>query len=62
MSWIREAPSGKPPIMEVLSINPEAQEAVGANNRAITFGASALSRVQEEAIATVTAAALQCRY
>lgn len=62
MSWIREERSGKPPIMEVLSINPKAQEAVGASNMAITFGASALTRVQEEAIATVTAAALECRY
>lgn len=62
MSWIREAPSDKPPIMEVMSINPKAQEAVSANNMAITFGGSALTRVQEEAIATATAAALQCRY
>ena len=57
MSWIREERSGKPPIMEVLSINPKAQEAVGASNQAITFGASALTRVQEEAIATATASA-----
>ena len=62
MSWIREARSGKPPIMEVMSINPKAMGAISANNIAITFGASALTRVQEEAIATVTAAALRCRY
>ena len=62
MSWIREERSSKPPIMEVLSINAKAQQAVGANNMAITFGASCLTRVQEEAIATATAAALECRY
>ena len=62
MSWIRETPSGKPPIMEVMSINPGAMAAVAANNAAITFGASALTRIQEEAIATATAAAVRCRY
>lgn len=62
MSWIREEPSGKPNIMEALSINPKAQAAVGASNMAITFGGSCLTRVQEEAIATATAAALECRY
>ena len=62
MSWIREEPIGKPGIMGVMSINTRAMDAVSANNRAITFGASALTRVQEEAIATVTAAAIRCRY
>ena len=62
MSWIREERSEKPLIIEVMSINPQAQAAVGVNNQAITFGASALTRVQEEAIATATAAALRCRY
>ena len=62
MSWIREEPSSKPGIMGVISINPRAMDAVSANNKAITFGASVLTRVQEEAIATVTAAAIRCRY
>ena len=62
MSWIREEQSGKPGIIGVMSINPRAMDAVSANNMAITFGASALTRVQEEAIATVTAAAIRCRY
>ena len=53
---------GKPGIIGVMSINPKAMDAVSANNMAITFGASALTRVQEEAIATVTAAAIRCRY
>ena len=45
-----------------MSINPQAMEAVQRLNAAITFGSSALTRVQEEAIATVVSATNHCRY
>ena len=37
-------------------------EAVQRLNASITFGSSALTRVQEEAIATVVSATNHCRY
>ena len=45
-----------------MSINKKAMEAVRNLNTNITFGASVLTRVQEEAISTVVAAANTCRY
>ena len=46
-----------------MSINPQAMEAVQRLNASITFGSSALTRVQEEAIATVIVSATNhCRY
>ncbi len=62
MSWIEEARADLPPVISVMSINQQAMEAVQNMNAKITFGASALTRVQEEAIATVVAAANSCRY
>ena len=62
MSWIREENVGLPNIIKVMSINTKAMEAVGALNRDVTFGSSALTRVQEEAIATTVSAANHCRY
>ena len=65
MSWIRqtEAKSGDPgPIIKVMSINPKAMQAVMAVNQAVTFGGSALTRVQEEAIATTVSVVSECRY
>ena len=51
-----------PPIMSVMSLNPRALKGVRDMNSAITFGASVLTRVQEEAIATTVAQANSCRY
>ena len=62
MSGIREADDQKPPIIRVMSINQAAMDAVSANNANITFGSSALTRVQEEAIAAAVSAAQLCRY
>ncbi len=62
MSRIREENVSLPNIMKVMSINPKAMEAVSGMNRDITFGSSALTRVQEEAIATTVSAANHCRY
>ena len=66
MSWIREAEvvgsSKPPPVISVMSINPEAMKAVADLGQALTFGASALTRVQEEAIATAVSVINKCRY
>ena len=72
MSWIREAeteslpedirPSVTANVIRVLSINPTALRAVVGMNFGITFGASALSRVEEEAIATAVSVVNKCQY
>ena len=62
MSWIREEDSDLSPVISVMSILPQAMEAVQRLNAAVTFGSSALTRVQEEAIATVVSATNHCRY
>jgi alkylhydroperoxidase family enzyme len=51
-----------PPIMSVVSLNPRALKGVRDMNSAITFGASVLTRVQEEAIATTVAQTNSYRY
>ena len=51
-----------PAIFQTISANPEALEAVKQLNETICFGNSAISRAQEEAIATVVSVANQCRY
>ena len=48
--------------MSVMSLNPRALKGVRDMNGAITFGASALTRVQEESIATTVANVNRCRY
>ena len=62
MAWIREEDLELSPVIRIMSINPQAMEAVQRLNAAITFGSSALTRVQEEAIATVVSATNHCRY
>ena len=62
MSWIHEADVQLPNVIKSMSINHKAMEAVQGLNRAITFGASSLTRVQEEAIATTVSVANRCRY
>ena len=65
MSWIRETEpkSGDPaPVIKVMSINPAAMEAVSNWGQALTFGSSALTRIQEEAIATTVSVINKCRY
>ena len=62
MSWISEKDLDIGPIIRSMSINEEAMKAVQQMNRAITFGASSLTRVQEESIATTVAAINECRY
>ena len=62
MAWIREEGLDLSPVIRIMSINPKAMEAVQQLNAAVTFGSSALTRVQEEAIATVVSATNHCRY
>ncbi|MDA0264442.1 MAG: hypothetical protein O3A93_09510 [Chloroflexi bacterium] len=62
MSWIEEVSTELPPVIACMSINKSAMEAVQNLNSSITFGASALTRVQEEAIATVVSTTNRCRY
>jgi len=69
MPWIDQVPSEPSPgeadlpaIFQALSLSPAALEQVKRLNETLAFGSSALSRVQEEAIATVVAAANRCRY
>ena len=62
MSWIKEEKVDLPPVIASMSINRPAMEAVQNWAPAVTFGGSTLSRVQEEAISTVVAAANSCRY
>ena len=65
MSWMRETEpkSGDPaPVIKVMSINPAAMEAVSHFNQALSFGSSALTRTQEEAIATAVSVENKCRY
>ncbi len=62
MSWIEEAKVDLSPVISVMSINNKAMEAVQNLNANITFGASALTRVQEEAISAAVSATNRCRY
>jgi alkylhydroperoxidase family enzyme len=62
MSWIEEAKVDLPSVISIMSINKQAMEAVQNMNANITFGSSALTRVQEEAIATAVSAVNRCRY
>ena len=64
MSWIREAdePLHSANVINVMSVNPSALKAVNDLNNSITFGSSALTRTQEEAIATAVSVQNQCRF
>jgi len=62
MSWIKEADVNLSNVIKVMSINTKAMEAVSNLNQAFTFGASALTRVQEEAIATAVSVTNKCRF
>ena len=65
MSWIREDHTnltGLSPIMNVVSINPKVLETLRAWNQSISFGNSALTRTQEEAIAATVSVINKCRY
>ena len=62
MSWIEEEDLQVGNIIKVMSIRPEAMEAVRLMTQKVTFGGSVLTRVQEEAIATTVSVANHCKY
>ena len=63
MSWIREEINKDlANFVRAMSINPKAMEAINGLGDAVSFGASALTRVQEEAIATTVSVINRCRY
>ena len=51
-----------PPVMQCMSLHPEAIPAVAALNRTVTFGGSTLTRPQEEMIATTVSVINECDY
>ena len=62
MAWIRTEDIGVPGIIGVMSINQTMLEAVRSLNQSVSFGSSALTRVQEESIATAVSVINRCRY
>lgn len=62
MTWIKEIASDKPSILTVASLLPKANEAVYNITRATGYGASPLTRVQEEAIGVAVSVVNRCRY
>ena len=63
MSWIDEADlPDLPDIFRALSLNSAGLNAVQELNESLAFGNSTLTRVQEEAVATVVSVANRCRY
>ena len=63
MSWIREeSNNGLANFVKAMSINPTAVQAINQLGDAVSFGASTLTRVQEEAIATTVSVINRCRY
>ena len=63
MSWIREEINNDlANFVKAMSINPPAVQAINQVGDAVSFGASTLTRVQEEAIATTGSVINRCRY
>ena len=62
MAWIKHEQVPVDRVIKVMSINEDAMKAVEGLNQAVTFGASALTGVQEEAIATAVSVINKCRY
>ena len=63
MSWIQEEDQPDlPAVFRAMSLNSQALQAVEQLNEGLAFGSSTLTRVQEEAIATVVSVANRSRY
>ena len=62
MAWIREEDLNLANVIKVMSIDPGAMQSVLGLNEAISWGASTLTRVQEEAIATTVSVINRCRF
>ena len=61
MPWIEHEDLGAT-ATAVVSSRPEAMRALQNLIQSLTFGSSGLTRVQEEAIATVVSTTAKCRY
>ena len=64
MWWIEESPrdSELADVIKCMSINEDAMHAVWDMGHRLSFGSSALTRAQEEVIATVVSAINRCKY
>ena len=62
MTWIIQEDVGMPGIISSMSINARMMEAVRNLNQAVSFGASELTRIQEESIAVAVSVINRCRY
>ena len=64
MSWIRESPKHGElaNVIKCMSINEDAMHAVWDMGHRLSLGSSALTRAQEEVIATVVSAINRCKY
>jgi hypothetical protein len=64
LAWIRQesVDNHYTDMVKPLSLLPGAMDAVYEMTMAISFGSSALTRVQEEAIATSVSVSNRCRY
>ena len=64
MSWVQEDPkyADIANVIKCMSINEEAMNAVWDMGNKISFGSSALTRAQEEVIATVVSSINHCKY
>ncbi len=64
MAWVRQIPVDDhyTDMVKPLSLLNGAMDAVYEMTMAISFGSSALTRVQEEAIATAVSVSNRCRY
>ena len=63
MPWIdQDDKLGLANVIKIMSLRPQAMQAVMDLNQAVTFGGSALTRIQEEAIATTVGVVNRCRF
>lgn len=63
MPWIEQDESlNLANVIKIMSLRPDAMQAVMDLNQQVTFGGSALTRVQEEAIATTVGVVNRCRF
>lgn len=51
-----------PPVLQIMSLHPEAMDAVNKLNSKISFGGSTLGRRKEEMIATLVSSINDCDY
>jgi len=63
MPWIdQDDELGLANVIKIMSLRPQAMQAVMDLNQTVSFGGSALTRIQEEAIATTVGVVNRCRF